>query len=131
MKIFSRLLKIISSRLPYSGKNQKLGDTPEVQKYFKYKKVAADHGETEAQQNQTVQNPELAAYYANLDLPYGSHLESVKHAWKRLVSRYHPDLHSSNPNKRRVANELTQGLNRAYEELTRRLENGNSKHKET
>ena len=131
MNMFSRLFKIISSRLPYSGTNQKLGDTPEGQKYFKYKMDDAAHGETETQQNQTVQNPELAAYYANLELPYGSQLESVKHAWKRLLRRYHPDLHSSNPKKRRVANQLTQGLNRAYEELTRRLENGNSKHKET
>lgn len=66
-------------------------------------------------------DPELARYYANLEVPYGSDLETVRQAWKRLLKKYHPDLHSGEPEKQRIANELVQGLNRAYEELLKRL----------
>lgn len=66
-------------------------------------------------------DPELARYYANLEVPYGSDLETVRQAWKRLLKKYHPDLHSRDPEKQRIANELVQGLNRAYEELLKRL----------
>ena len=66
-------------------------------------------------------DPVLAGYYENLEVPYGSDLETVRHAWKNLLRKYHPDLHSNDPEKRRIATELTQGLNRAFEELERRL----------
>ena len=67
-------------------------------------------------------DPELAAYYANLEIPYGSDLAAVRRAWKRLVKNYHPDLHSDDPEKRRIANELTQGINHAYKRLADHLE---------
>ena len=67
-------------------------------------------------------DPILVRYYANLELPYGAGLYTVRRAWKQLVKKYHPDLHSADEQKRRTATELVQGLNRAYEELTRHLE---------
>ncbi len=66
-------------------------------------------------------DPVIAGYYANLETPYGSDLETVKKAWKRQLQKYHPDLHSQDAEKRRVALELTQGLNRAYEALKQHL----------
>ncbi|MCC7263848.1 MAG: J domain-containing protein [Candidatus Latescibacteria bacterium] len=68
-----------------------------------------------------VQDPQLARYYANLELPYGSDLATVRRAWKRLLKQYHPDLHASDPEKRRVANELSAALTQAYQELARVL----------
>lgn len=67
-------------------------------------------------------DPVLARYYANLELPYGAGLDTVRGAWRRLVKEYHPDLHSADEQKKRTATELVQGLNRAYEELARHLE---------
>lgn len=67
------------------------------------------------------QDPELARYYANLEAPYGADLATVRQAWKKLLRKYHPDLHSRDPEKRQLATELTKGLNRAYEELEKRL----------
>ena len=67
-------------------------------------------------------DPVLARYYANLEIPYGAGLDTVRAAWRRLVKQYHPDLHSADERKKRTATELVQGLNRAYEELTRHLE---------
>ncbi len=64
---------------------------------------------------------ELAGYYANLEVPYGSDLATVKEAWKRLMRKYHPDLHSSDSARLTTATELVKKLNHAYEELARRL----------
>ena len=62
-------------------------------------------------------DPRLAALYANLEVPYGSDLPSVRAGWRRLLKKYHPDLHGVDPAKREVANELTARLTAAYEEL--------------
>lgn len=70
------------------------------------------------------QDPRLAGFYANLEVPYGSDLEAVRRAWKRLVKKYHPDLHAGDPEKRRVANELTAELTRVYRELEQALTAG-------
>ena len=68
-------------------------------------------------------DPQLARYYANLEVPYGSDLEKVRRAWKRLLKKYHPDRHHRDPEKRRVANQLTAELTRAYRELEAALAN--------
>lgn len=68
------------------------------------------------------QDPELARYYANLEVPYGSDLATVERAWKRLLGRYHPDRHATDEERQGIANDLVKELNRAYAELKRRLE---------
>ncbi len=70
-------------------------------------------------------DPVLARYYANLEVPYGSDLETVHEAWKRLMRKYHPDLHSADPERQHIGTELVKQLNHAYEELRQRLEAGN------
>ena len=67
-------------------------------------------------------DPELTRYYANLELPDGAGLDAVREARRRLLKRYHPDLHSADPEKKRTATQLAQGLNRAYDELVSRLD---------
>ncbi len=67
------------------------------------------------------QDPVLAGYYANLDLPYGANLAAVKAAWKSLMKKYHPDRHAQEPVKHQVANELCGELTRACRELERAL----------
>ena len=66
-------------------------------------------------------DPELTRYYANLELPYGADIDAVRDARRRLLKRYHPDLHSGDPEKKRTATRLAQGLNRAHDELVGRL----------
>ena len=67
------------------------------------------------------EDPVLAGYYANLELPYGANLEEVKAAWKRLMKQYHPDRHAQDPAKREVANALCAQLTHAYKELEKFL----------
>ncbi len=77
-----------------------------------------DKGSFEASSDR---DPVLEGYYANLEIPYGSDLSRVKTAWKEQMKRYHPDRHSQDSEKRKVANELCAELTRAYQELERSL----------
>ncbi len=63
----------------------------------------------------------IAGYYANLEAPYGSDLETVRRAWRKMVAKYHPDKFSGDPEKQKIATELTKGINHAYEELSKHL----------
>ena len=69
----------------------------------------------------------LAGYYGNLEIPYGSDLHTVRAAWKRMMKKYHPDLHGEDAQKRQVAGELTAELTRAYQELVTVLERGGNR----
>lgn len=62
-------------------------------------------------------DPRLAQYYANLEIPYGADLETARRAWKRLLKQCHPDLHAGDPEKRRVAEELSARLTQAFQAL--------------
>ena len=57
--------------------------------------------------------------YAELGLAPGASAEEVKAAWRRLVSRWHPDR---NPTGQAI--ERTQRVNRAYEQIRRWFDEG-------
>ncbi len=71
-------------------------------------------------QYETARDP-LAKYFANLELPTNASRREVKDAWKRLMKKYHPDLHSTDSEKRKIATELSQGLTEAYKILDKEL----------
>jgi DnaJ-domain-containing protein 1 len=59
--------------------------------------------------------------YAALEVPPGSDFETVRKSYRRMMRRYHPDLHVGSPEKQRAANELTQRLTEAYKLLEKHL----------
>ena len=59
----------------------------------------------------------LAEYYANLEIPVGSNRATIKKAWKTQMKKYHPDLHCADPEKKRIAEELTRQLTQARNTL--------------
>ena len=59
----------------------------------------------------------LAEYYANLEIPVGSNRATIKKAWKTQMKKYHPDLHCADPEKKRIAGELTRRLTQARNTL--------------
>jgi len=67
----------------------------------------------------------LARHYAHLEIKPGADKEAVKSAWKRMLKKYHPDLHDADPDKRKTAEELTRRLTESYRILDKEL----SKHK--
>lgn len=126
MSVASRLFKIFRSKIITTFDGQRPGN---IKDFLNNLRDASAHrtdqsGNFRQKAEYDVgnnQDPELAGYYANLEVPYGSDLATVKKAWKKLLQKYHPDLHSADAEKRQVANELTQGLNKAYDELRKRL----------
>ncbi len=66
----------------------------------------------------------IREYYANLEVPYGSDLETVKESYRALMRRYHPDKHSSSPEMEAIATELTQEITRAYRAIESYLSTG-------
>ena len=59
--------------------------------------------------------------YAALEVPAGSDMETVKRSYRRLMRKYHPDLHGGAPDKHRAATDLTQRLTQAYKTLEKHL----------
>lgn len=82
---------------------------------------------SDTSQDDEPQDEELAGYYANLEIPYGSDLATVRAAWKDLMKKYHPDLHGADPEKQKLAGEITARLTRACQELEAALERGNGR----
>lgn len=119
MALFQRIFRIIRSQV---GEGH--GRPAETESEFRRKSEPGAEEKNRGKEGKTAENPELARYFANLELPYGSDLAAVTAAWKRLLKKYHPDLHSGDPEKQRIANELVQGLNKAYQEIKRKYANG-------
>ena len=65
----------------------------------------------------------LAEYYANLEIPVGSNRATIKKAWKTQMKKYHPDLHCADPEKKRIAEDLTRRLTQAHRILDTALLN--------
>ena len=66
----------------------------------------------------------LRELYAQLETPYGAPFEDVKKSFRRLMRKYHPDLHIGNPAKHKTATQLTMSLTQAYNELEVHLTRG-------
>jgi DnaJ-domain-containing protein 1 len=65
---------------------------------------------------------DLRQDYANLEVPFGAGIEDVKMAYKKLIMQYHPDKHSGDPEKLRIATEITKKINESFERIRSRLE---------
>ena len=63
----------------------------------------------------------IARAYASLEVKPGSDFDTVRRAYRSLMRKYHPDRHTSSPEKQKAANELAQKLTDAYKTLERQL----------
>ena len=59
--------------------------------------------------------------YAALEIQAGSDFETVRRSYRRLMRKYHPDLHADTPEGQSAATDLTQRLTEAYKTLERHL----------
>ena len=69
--------------------------------------VNSDRGEME----------HLREDYAILEVPFGAPFEQVKRSYKKMLRRYHPDRHSSDPEKLKLATEITTKINESYNRI--------------
>ena len=65
-------------------------------------------------------DPEIAAWYATLELPLFANIQDVKKRYRKLAKQYHPDVSSGN----KFANEeRMRQINDAYHKILRRSQN--------
>jgi len=53
-------------------------------------------------------------------VPFGAEMEEVKRSYKSLVLRYHPDRFAADPEKQKVALEITKKINQSFERIRTR-----------
>lgn len=61
--------------------------------------------------------PALRKDFRNLEVPIGAPLSEVRTAYKRLMAAFHPDRHSTDPEKLRTATEVTKKLNQSFQRI--------------
>ena len=62
--------------------------------------------------------------YANLEVDYGSDLDTVKRSYKTLMRKYHPDRFGDNPEMATLATELSQEITASYTAIEKYLATG-------
>ncbi len=65
-------------------------------------------------------DPELEALrqdYANLEVPFGAPFDEVRKSYRRLLAAYHPDRNAADPERLRLATEITKKINVSYRRI--------------
>ena len=120
MDVFSRLYQIVRARNAFDGDPLAEASPADAESESEFEGAKYEYAKQDPAPTED-QDPVLAGYYANLEIPYGSDIGVAKRAWKDMMKQYHPDMHSSDPQKRKIANELCAELTRAYQELEKLL----------
>lgn len=81
-------------------------------------------GEQRARVSGPPTNKTLEHYYANLEVPFGSDLPTVRAAYRKLMHSYHPDKFASDPDMEAKATQLSQELAHAYQCIESYLKTG-------
>jgi DnaJ-domain-containing protein 1 len=64
---------------------------------------------------------QVAEWYRVLDLSPGADLAAIKSAYRKMMRKYHPDLHTADPRKQKAATELSMRVTNAYNGLRAHL----------
>jgi curved DNA-binding protein CbpA len=64
----------------------------------------------------------LLEWYRVLDLEVGADMPQIKTAYRRMMRKYHPDMHAGSPQKQKAATELSMRVTTAYNGLVAHLE---------
>lgn len=60
-------------------------------------------------------------WYKTLEVQPGADIKTVRRAYRKAMLQYHPDKFANDPDKQKVATEVTRRLTEAYNGLTRYL----------
>lgn len=66
---------------------------------------------------------QLLEWYKVLDLQLGADMPTIKTAYRKMMRKYHPDMHQGSPQKLKAANEMSMRVTGAYNGLVAHLEN--------
>jgi curved DNA-binding protein CbpA len=62
--------------------------------------------------------------YANLEVPFAADIDTVRRSYKALMLKYHPDKHGGDPQKQKIALEITKKINESFERIRAGHEGG-------
>ncbi len=97
----------------------------ELDEYLRTGKSSESHGVGGKRENagrmHAPRDEDLRQDYANLEVPFGADVEDIMKAYKTLILRYHPDKHSQDPEKLRIATEITKKINESFERIRSRM----------
>lgn len=84
------------------------------------------HGTTaSSSENQHCEMPaSLRRDFRNLEVRVGAPLPEVQRNYKRLMTAFHPDRHSSDPVRLQTATEVTKKLNQSFQRIRAYYEGG-------
>lgn len=122
--VFKRLWRILEANAPSRDSDDFRREFEGWEERLRQKMRADDfrRANEPPPKQEPARDEKIAGYYANLEIPYGSDLETVKKAYRNLMKRYHPDNFAGNPEKQKIATEIAKGLNKAYQELEKHLQ---------
>jgi DnaJ-domain-containing protein 1 len=92
----------------------------ELDDFLNEGKTEREHTYRHKQSYQEQVDPEIEALkkdYINLEVKFKAPFEEVKKSYKRLLRKYHPDRFANNPNKLKIATEITKKINRSYQNI--------------
>jgi len=118
-----------SGNTPYVGAEETRFRDPDVQSAWEelddYMRGVKKDGGSASRENQSrrPQKPvdeSLRADYANLEVPFGADMAHVMSSYKHLILKYHPDKHAGDPEKQKIALDITKRINQSYERIRSR-----------
>jgi len=66
---------------------------------------------------------QLLEWYKILDVGLDADMQTIKSSYRKMMRKYHPDMHQGSPQKLKAANEMSMRVTGAYNGLVAHLEN--------
>jgi DnaJ like chaperone protein len=111
MSLFGRLGKIIKSQVESLREEKFSPESSYNNERTRYKNSSKDYAPPEKSAAESKEQE----YLANLELDSFTSMDDVKKAHRRLMKKYHPDLHASDKDKQAYAEKICSRLNVAYD----------------
>jgi DnaJ-domain-containing protein 1 len=111
MSLFGRLGKIVRSQVGSLREEKFKSDSSYTNERTRYKNSSEEYSPPTTD---TADSKEQE-YLANLELDHFTSMDEVKKAHRRMMKKYHPDLHAGDKDKEAYAEKICSQLNVAYD----------------
>ncbi len=90
----------------------------ELENYMSKEETATKLGSSASFASELAGVPEsLRRDFVNLEVPFGAPLTDVRYSYRKLMTAFHPDRHSADPDRFRTATEVTKKLNQSFDRI--------------
>lgn len=115
--MLDRIFKIIRANIGDAFSQEQNTDALERELYRQYQeqmRKAAAEPVYEPTPPPPAYSAEELSHYRALEVQPGADFEQIKAAYKTMIKKYHPDRFAKQPDKQKIAIEITQRINIAY-----------------